>query len=130
MKGENIIAVIEKYRNEAAHLGVYLRDKTMPELVNSFLSEIRCLPSSGKREVKLGRKPAKISGVVYETTGYEYYEGFILDTVREIRAKRSAYVFKLSHIADVMKYEKDFDADYLEDSDSFKLYARKEKNFI
>lgn len=60
-------------------------------------------------------------GVVYQDTQYHWYVQLINDCLREIRRGRAAYVFKLDHVKEILRFEPDAKFNYLSDSDSIRV---------
>lgn len=54
----------------------------------------------------------------YEDTLDSYYVGLINDTLRLIRKRKTAYVFSVSHIRDILRFEPNAQFNYIESSNS------------
>lgn len=108
-----------KYQAEAVRLGVNVkREEKIEDFLNKAITALRAviIPSKEKR---LTRHGSKIPGVIYEDTLDKYYVDMINDTLSEIRKKRTAYIFNLKQVAEILRFEPLAKFRYLKDSDSF-----------
>lgn len=114
---------ILKYRSQAEKLGIPGTDTgNMDRLLFNIVDELRGRKGSDQPlPVPVGRCKVP-GGMRWETTLYEYYIGLIRDTLIQIRkANGSAYIFSVEQIADVLKYEKQANFEYLPESDCFRV---------
>ena len=104
-------------------------NKFCPAKMSKFLNEVESYlsfvtPKSGTRKLKMGRCPDNRYGVVQNDNSlYQYYVRFVNDTLDRIRTgKRSdpAYVFHLSQVKDIVRYE-NIKLDYNIDGDCFEI---------
>ena len=111
-----------KYQSQAQRLG--LTDINAAN-INLFLwqivTELKLRPNAGTYEFSRRKYVRLLGGMTCDTTLYDYYYRFIYDTVKVIRHGGKAYVFRIEHIADVIKYEKQASFRYLPGSDSFEV---------
>ena len=73
-----------------------------------FIADYLKLHTEKSKDKHLIRRPLKDtrSGLVYDDNNLDkYYVGLINDTLSQIRSGGTAYLFHLSQIADIMKYE-------------------------
>lgn len=61
------------------------------------------------------------NGVVYQETQYHWYVQLINDVLHEIRHGNAAYVFKLEHVKEILRFEPNAKFNYLSDSDSIRV---------
>lgn len=108
-------------------------NKFYPEKMDKFLNEVETYlsyvtPKSGSRKLKTGRCSESRYGVVQDDNLlYQYYVGFINDTLDRIRgSKRNdpAYVFHLSQVKDIIGFE-NIKLDYNIDGDCFEVRRAK-----
>ena len=114
---------IHKYRMQAKRLGISnMGTGNMDKFLFNIVEELRKQKSANQKLPSVAGKCKSSGGMRWETTLYEYYVGLIRDTLIQIRRPGgSAYIFSVEQIADVLKYEKGANFEYLPGSDCFRV---------
>lgn len=111
-----------KYQTEARRLGIQnINANDIGVLLYQIVEELKSRPSAGTVKLRRHKLDRMAAGVVCGTTLYDYYLSMITDTIRIIRKGGIAYVFKIEHIADIIKREKAAQFRYLPGSDCFEV---------
>lgn len=85
-----------KYQNQAIVLGLKNWNvDSISELLVNTVTELKSLPTAGKKKVC----PKRLRPDAY------YHNELIVDTLNQIRLGRVAYIFSLSHVAEVISFE-------------------------
>lgn len=85
-----------KYQNQAIVLGLKNWDAdNIPELLANTVTELKSLPTAEKKKVC----PKRLRPDTY------YHNELIVDTLNQIRLGHIAYIFSLSHVAEVISFE-------------------------
>lgn len=85
-------------------------------LLDEAISEIRSnLPEIQKTKMSYAFGGSKYTYDDNVTTLYKYYVSFINNVLDNIRHGETDYVFNLSQIKDIMKYERDIEVTYQDD---------------
>ncbi len=85
-----------KYQNQAIVLGLKNWDAgSVSELLANAVTELKSLPTAGKKRVCSKR---------LRPDAY-YHNEFIVDALNQIRSGHIAYIFSLSHVAEVISFE-------------------------
>lgn len=79
------------------------------------------VPSRERRLHSPNVAPGRRDGVVYQDTQYHWYVQLINDVLGEIRHGRAAYVFRLDHVKEILRFEPNAKFNYLSDSDSIQV---------
>jgi hypothetical protein len=88
-------------------------DDTYCENLEMYLKK-HVVPARTKR-MTLSGSNYKYMGMRQETTLNQYYCEFINDAIRELKKGHTAYVFKISQIADIMSFLPDIHIDAFKD---------------
>ena len=116
MTDKNLI----KYQTQARRLGLTnVNANNIHILLWQIVDELKARPDAGTSRFTKRKYMRLLDGMTCGTTLYDYYNGIIYDTVQVIRKGGTAYVFRIEHIADVIKHEKHAGFTYLPGSDSF-----------
>lgn len=98
-----------------------------PENWNAYIQlvintlKLRTIPDKGSMLKRYAKRSPAGSVTDGDFTSDTYYCQLINDSLYLIRHHECAYVFSLSHIIDILKFEPDIDAHYIPSSNSFRI---------